>query len=144
LRAQAQLRILAGVGQEPPMHRSVCLALAALAAGAAPAFAFSAKFSWSGIGACGSTSPAFAILGAPKGATQLRFAMRDHDAPNYNHGGSTVAYSGKGGVPQGAISYVGPCPPPGQTHRYVWTIEALDPAGKSLATTQAEGRFPAR
>ena len=126
------------------MQRRLVLALLALAAGATPALAFSAKFSWSGVGACGSTSPAFAISGAPKGTAQLKFAMRDYDAPNYNHGGSTVAWSGKGGVPQGAISYVGPCPPPGQTHRYIWTIEALDAAGKSLGATQAEGRFPAK
>lgn len=118
--------------------------VAALCCAAAPALAFSAKFSWSGTAACSSTSPAFTIAGAPKGTTQLRFSMRDYDAPNFNHGGSTVAWPGKGNVPAGAISYVGPCPPGGQVHRYIWTIEALDAAGKTLATTQAEGRFPAR
>lgn len=125
------------------MSKRLCIA-AALCCAAAPALAFGAKFSWSGTSACSSTSPAFAISGAPKGTTQLRFSMRDFDAPNFNHGGSTVAYSGKGGVPVGAISYVGPCPPGGQAHRYIWTIEALDAAGKTLATTRAEGRFPVR
>ncbi len=124
--------------------RKLILATAFALLSTAPAFALSASFSWAGIGACGSTSPAFRISGAPKGTTQLRFAMRDYDAPNFNHRGSTVAYAGKGGVPQGAISYIGPCPPAGQVHRYIWTIEALDAAGATLATTRAEGRFPVK
>ncbi|HEV7259465.1 MAG TPA: phospholipid-binding protein [Bosea sp. (in: a-proteobacteria)] len=108
------------------------------------AHAFSASFTWSGIGACGGTSPAFTIRSAPKGTASLRFAMRDYDAPNFRHGGSTVGYDGKGRVAQGAISYVGPCPPPGQTHRYIWTIEAVDGSGKVLGQAEAEGRFPLR
>lgn len=106
--------------------------------------AFSAAFSWSDIGPCGGTSPAFTIRAAPKGTTSLRFGMQDYDAPNFRHGGSTVAFDGKGGVARGAISYVGPCPPPGQQHRYIWTVEALDASGKLLGTTSAEGRFPTR
>ncbi len=107
------------------------------------AAAFSASFSWSGIGACGRTSPAFTILDAPQGTESLRFTMNDKDAPNFRHGGSTVPYSG-GSVPEGAIGYIGPCPPAGATHRYVWTIEALDKSGKTIARTAAEGRFPVR
>jgi phosphatidylethanolamine-binding protein (PEBP) family uncharacterized protein len=67
--------------------------------------------------------------------------MRDHDAPNFNHGGGTVAFSGKGGVSQGAVSYVPPCPP-GGAHLYIWTIDALDQSGKKLASTEARGTFP--
>lgn len=122
------------------------LATAAVAAAMlgvpASAFAFSASFSWKGISACGGISPAFTVRNAPKGTTRLRFAMRDTDAPNFRHGGSTVAYDGKGRVAQGAISYVGPCPPTGQKHRYVWTIEALDNSGAVLARTEAQGSFP--
>lgn len=108
----------------------------------ASAFAFSASFSWKGIGACGGISPAFVVRNAPKGTERLRFAMRDYDAPNFRHGGSTVAYDGKGRVAQGAISYVGPCPPTGQRHRYIWTIEALDKSGAVLVQTEAQGSFP--
>jgi phosphatidylethanolamine-binding protein (PEBP) family uncharacterized protein len=107
------------------------------------AYAMSASFSWNGIAACSGASPAFTITQAPKGTTNLRFAMRDQNAPDYNHGGGTVALSGNQ-VPQGAISYRGPCPPGGETHLYVWTIEALDASGKVLATTTAQGKFPPR
>ena len=54
------------------------------------ASAFSASFSWSGIAACGNTSPAFRISAAPKGTTQLRFRMVDLNAVDYPHGESTV------------------------------------------------------
>ena len=106
--------------------------------------AFSASFSWSGIRACGGTSPAFTIQHAPEGTVSLRFVMIDKDAPNFRHGGSTIPYNGSGRVPEGAIDYIGPCPPAGAIHRYVWTIEALDRSGKNIARASAEGRFPVR
>lgn len=120
------------------------LGLAAVLALAATcdAAAFSAVFSWSGIGACGGTSPAFTIGDAPKGTASLRFMMRDRDAPQFQHGGGVVPYSGAGSVPQGAITYIGPCPPAGARHRYIWSIEALDKDGKTLARTTSEGPFP--
>ncbi len=105
------------------------------------ASAFSASFSWSGIRACGRTSPAFTIQDAPEGTERLRFVMIDKDAPNFRHGGSTIPYNGSGRVPEGAIDYIGPCPPAGTTHRYVWTIEVLDRSGKTIARATAEGSF---
>ena len=108
------------------------------------ASAFSASFSWSGIRACGRTSPAFTIQGAPEGTASLRFVMIDKDAPNFKHGGSTIPYNGSGRVPEGAIDYIGPCPPAGTTHRYEWTIEALDRSGKIIARTTAGGSFAVR
>jgi hypothetical protein len=63
------------------------------------ASAFSARFSWSGVRACGRTSPAFTIHDAPKETESLRFMMNDKDAPNFRHGGSTVPYNGSGRVP---------------------------------------------
>jgi phosphatidylethanolamine-binding protein (PEBP) family uncharacterized protein len=60
------------------------------------ASAFSASFSWSGIRACGRTSPAFTIQDAPEGTERLRFMMNDKDAPNFRHGGSTIPYNGSG------------------------------------------------
>ncbi|HEY1736084.1 MAG TPA: phospholipid-binding protein [Methylovirgula sp.] len=105
------------------------------------AFAMKASFSWAGIPACDKISPAFTIADAPAGTKNLRFVMHDKDAPNFHHGGSTVVYAG-GGVAQGAIDYIGPCPPGGEVHHYLWTIEALDAAGKVLAKTTVEREFP--
>jgi phosphatidylethanolamine-binding protein (PEBP) family uncharacterized protein len=103
------------------------VAAALVLAEAHEASAFSANFSWSGISACGKTSPAFTIRDAPKGTESLRFVMSDKDAP-----------------PEGEINYIGPCPPSGAVHRYVWSIEALDKSGKAIARTTTEGRFPVR
>ena len=128
------------------MIRGSSMLVVLIAAGAAlssgPALAFSATFSWKGVPACASVSPAFALSGVPKGTTALAFVMHDQQAPGFEHGGSTVAYRGGGMVPEGTITYVGPCPPPGEKHRYVWTIEARDAAGKTLGKATAAGRFP--
>ena len=102
---------------------------------------FNARFSWTGVPACSTVSPAFSISGAPPGTAALAFVLHDRDAPDFQHGGSTVPYSGKGIVARGAITYIGPCPPSGAKHRYVWTIEALDGQGAKLGTTRAAGSF---
>jgi phosphatidylethanolamine-binding protein (PEBP) family uncharacterized protein len=107
------------------------------------AFALKASFSWAGIPACDSISPAFTIADAPAGTKSLRFMMHDKDKLTFHHGGSTVVYSG-GQVPQGAITYKGPCPPEGEVHHYLWTIEALDASGHVLAKTTAAGEFPVK
>jgi len=116
----------------------VCLLTLAMSA---PAAAFTASFSWAGIPACQSVSPAFVLRDVPAGTKRLRFMMTDLDVPSFHHGGSTVPYAG-GAVPRGAIRYTGPCPPAGQRHRYRWTVEALDAAGKVLAITTATAPFP--
>lgn len=108
----------------------------------ASASAFSVRFSWRGIPPCGSTSPAFAVSGSPRGTASLAFEMRDQDAPDFRHGGSAVPYAGAAAVPRGAIAYIGPCPPAGESHTYVWTVDALDASGAGLASTTASGRFP--
>ncbi|MEW6436307.1 MAG: phospholipid-binding protein [Pseudomonadota bacterium] len=100
-----------------------------------------ASFSWAGIPACAKISPAFTISDAPPETKSLRFTLHDKDAPHFHHGGSKVAYDGRS-VPQGAISYIGPCPPAGEVHHYVWTVEALDAQGHALARTTAAGEFP--
>ncbi|HET7848030.1 MAG TPA: YbhB/YbcL family Raf kinase inhibitor-like protein [Pseudolabrys sp.] len=119
--------------------------LACLAAIAATtpsgAHAFGVKFSWAGIPACGKTSPEFHLSAVPRGATRLRFEMQDLNVPAFHHGGSTVAFTGET-VKQGAIRYIGPCPPGGERHRYRWTVEALDASGKTLAATSATATFP--
>lgn len=103
--------------------------------------ALQASFSWQGIAACQRVSPAFSVGDVPQGTKRLRFTLHDEQAPHFHHGGGSVAYSGAT-IPQGAIHYIGPCPPPGQTHHYVWTIEALDAKGHMLAKTTASASFP--
>jgi phosphatidylethanolamine-binding protein (PEBP) family uncharacterized protein len=118
------------------------LAAAASVAGLSSAHAFEASFSWKGVAACSGGSPAFTIKGAPAGTAQLRFGLKDLNAIDFPHGGSTVAYAGKGTVPAGAINYRAPCPPAGEHHKYVWTIESLDASGKVLGKTQVSGVYP--
>ena len=119
------------------------VSLAALAMMAVPgkAAAFTARFSWAGIPACESISPAFELGGVPVGAKRLRFTMTDLDVPTFHHGGSTIRYAGDA-VSRGAIRYVGPCPPAGERHRYRWTIEALDAADKVMGIATATAPFP--
>ena len=127
--------------QSPQLFGSAAMFILASMHGAS---AFSANFSWAGIRPCGRVSPAFTIRDAPKETASLRFIMSDKDAPHFKHGGSSVPYSGDGRVPEGTIDYIGPCPPAGAIHHYVWTIEALDKSSKIVARTTAEGDFPGR
>ena len=109
--------------------------------GSHDASALQASFSWHGIAACERVSPGFSVKDAPPGTKRLRFTLHDEQAPHFHHGGSSVAYSGQK-IPQGAIHYIGPCPPSGRTHHYVWTIEALDGKGHVLGKTSAGASFP--
>ena len=102
---------------------------------------FTANFSWAGIPACASTSPAFELNNVPADTRQLSFVMTDLDMPSFNHGGSTVTYTGNV-VERGAVTYTGPCPPKGERHNYRWTVQALDVAGNVLGTGTAEALFP--
>lgn len=119
-----------------------CVALALLPMSSA--VAMSASFSWSGTTACSSTSPAFKLGEVPAGTKTLAFSMVDQDRPNYNHGGGKVAYAGSNSIAKGAFSYTGPCPPAGEQHTYVWTVEALDGSGKVLATARTRAKFPVK
>ncbi len=101
----------------------------------------SVRFTWAGIPACASTSPAFELGGVPAGTKSLSFTMTDLNVPTFHHGGSTIAYTGDA-VSRGAISYTGPCPPHGEHHNYRWTVQALDAAGKVLDTGSADAMFP--
>lgn len=121
--------------------RILFVTLACLASHAA--LAMRAAFSWQDIAACQHVSPAFSVTDVPAGTQRLRFTLRDAQAPHFHHGGSSVVSSGAK-IPQGAIHYIGPCPPPGETHHYVWTIEALDAKGHALAKTSAAGDFPVK
>jgi phosphatidylethanolamine-binding protein (PEBP) family uncharacterized protein len=117
------------------------LAMLTLTVVAAGAETFSVHFSWAGIPACEETSPAFELAGVPAGTRRLSFNMTDLDVPTFHHGGSAIPYEGSA-VKRGAIRYIGPCPPGGQRHRYRWTVQALDAAGKVLGTATATATFP--
>jgi phosphatidylethanolamine-binding protein (PEBP) family uncharacterized protein len=102
---------------------------------------FAVDFTWEGTAKCfDPKSPPFSVSGVPAGTKVLRFAMKDLDAPNFPHGGGSVAYSGQSRIERGAFGYKGPCPP--QQHSYQWTVEAQDGAGKTLATATATKTFP--
>ncbi len=107
---------------------------------ASSAGAMSLSFSWAGIASCGSSPPAFTLSGVPSGTKQLAFNMIDLSYNNYNHGGGTIAYQGNK-VPAGSFSYTGPCPRPGP-NMYQVTVQALDGAGKVLATAVTTRPFP--
>lgn len=121
----------------PLVVAALSLAIVQLA-GAALAYAFSANFDW-----C-SGSPNFALRDVPEGTVTLQFAMTDLDKPSFHHGGGTVGYRGQSEVPCGAFAtgFVGPAPPPGETHTYEFIIKALAQDGTVLATTTARKRFP--
>jgi phosphatidylethanolamine-binding protein (PEBP) family uncharacterized protein len=69
-------------------------------------------FSWVGIPACASISPAFEVGSVPAGTRRLSFTMTDLNMPTFHHGGSTIAYD-ENAVSRGAIRYTGLCPPRG-------------------------------
>lgn len=121
--------------------RAAAITALAFAAMSARADAFGARFSWAGIPACAKISPAFTLAGVPAGTKTLAFVMHDLDAPAFHHGGSSVAFTGDT-VAQGAIHYIGPCPPGGAHHRYRWSVEARDASGKVLATASVTQTFP--
>ncbi|HRJ69699.1 MAG TPA: phospholipid-binding protein [Beijerinckiaceae bacterium] len=103
--------------------------------------ALSLKASWGSAAGCGGQSPAFVLGAVPKGTAKLDFKMVDLDLPSYPHGGGSVAFAGKSSFAAGEVfgafsSYRGPCPPPGQTHRYEWSVQAIDAAGKVLGTAK--------
>jgi hypothetical protein len=122
----------------------VAAVLLAVSAGTGAAQApLTVHFSWAGTAACATKPPAFKIGGIPAGTKKLRFAMKDLDKPSFDHGGGTIDYAGGGEIPAGAFFYTGPCPP-GGAHRYQWTVQALDGAGRVIATGQAIKPFPPR
>jgi Raf kinase inhibitor-like YbhB/YbcL family protein len=84
-------------------------------------------------------SPAMAWSGAPEGTVTLALSLDDPDAGRYpfTHWlawalppegalaeGEAAPAEGRNDF--GAPGFRGPCPPPGKTHRYVFTLYALD------------------
>ena len=122
----------------------------ALAGFALPASAFELSFRWGATPACDGgrpavvDSPEFALANVPPGTRVIAFEMIDLAAPDFRHGGGTVAYAGNDLVPAGAFRYLGPCPPAGP-HRYRWTATARDRGttfGRTLGEASASRSFP--
>jgi phosphatidylethanolamine-binding protein (PEBP) family uncharacterized protein len=104
--------------------------------------AFTATVAWGSGAGCSGQSPAIRLASVPKGTASLDLKMTDLNMPSFNHGGGSVAFDGKTSFAAGELfgmfsSYRGPCPPPGSTHRYQWTISAKDSSGKVLGTANA-------
>jgi Raf kinase inhibitor-like YbhB/YbcL family protein len=95
------------------------------------------------------TSPPLEWSEVPEEAAALRLTVTDPDAPsgNFVHWkvsgiDPSATGVGEGEVPTGGTEeensfgqteYGGPCGPPGESHRYVWTVEALSREGEVLA-----------
>jgi Raf kinase inhibitor-like YbhB/YbcL family protein len=73
----------------------------------------------------------------PKGTVELAITLEDPDAPSgtFVHwvawgidptAGALPEETLPDGVIEGDPSYLGPCPPPGDPHRYRFTLYALD------------------
>jgi phosphatidylethanolamine-binding protein (PEBP) family uncharacterized protein len=89
------------------------------------------------------TSPSFKLNGVPKGTAYISLQMVDRQS-SYNHGGGEVPYKGEGVIACGAIpsGWIGPFPPNGEVHTYVFILKALDANRNSLGTTSAARKFP--
>lgn len=113
---------------------------------ALPAWAddFAIAFGWDGIERCSSTPPEIAVLNVPDGTASFEVKMVDLDFTAYNHGGGTAPNTGDGSIVEGdyeTSNYRGPCPP-GTTHTYEFTVQALDAGGATLGTATAKADFP--
>jgi len=114
-----------------------CLAMMA----SGPAAAFAIAFEWGETKPCSDArSPPFVLRDVPADTAKIRFLMIDRDAPQYFHGGATIAFTGETALPYGAFKYKGPCPP--VPHTYEFRAEAIDASGKVIAKARASRRFP--
>lgn len=111
---------------------------------------FAISFEWGNIPLCTSgqpnsvPNPKFVLSAVPEGTKFIQFTMTDLDAPNYNHGGGTIEYTGNNIIEPGAFTYLSPCPPSG-SHRYQWTATAKEKTGflsGSIGTAKAVKIYP--
>lgn len=111
---------------------------------------FSISFEWGNIPLCTSgtpntvPNPKFILSNVPEGTKFIQFTMTDLDVPNYDHGGGTVAYTGKNIIEPGAFKYSSPCPPNG-SHNYEWTAKAKKKKGLfggSVGKAKAKKSYP--
>ena len=86
------------------------------------------NYEWTSQTNCSNQSPEIRLTGIPAGTQKLRVNVVDTTVA-YDHGGGTVSYTGTNVIPAGKLSsFRGPCPP-GSTHQYSMTIDAIDASG---------------
>jgi hypothetical protein len=106
------------------------------------AHAFSARIAWGPGAACSAQAPQIVLSKVPAGTKAFDARMVDLNMPSFDHGGGKIEFTGKTSFAPGEAfgffsTYRGPCPPRGSVHRYQWTINALDGAGKIIGTARA-------
>jgi phosphatidylethanolamine-binding protein (PEBP) family uncharacterized protein len=101
-------------------------------------------FSWDGIKACTHESPEIRVARIPDGTVELQVMLKDISLPAYNHGGGSVKHDGSGIIPAGAltIGYNGPCPPPGERHKYDFWVMARNGEGVIIGFGKSRQYFP--
>ena len=100
-------------------------------------------FVWQPSDRCSNRSPEIRVANIPSAAKTLWVKLKDREVPTWNHGGGNVTYDGSGVIPAGALKngYNGPCPPSG-SHRYEFTVQAVDAAGVVVGSGKKALSFP--
>ncbi len=119
----------------------------------APGHAIPARYTCDGA----DVSPPLRWTTPPPGTRSLALAVVDLDtSPPFRHwrlagipprvrrlaAGTRVGRSGPNDF--GRVGYGGPCPPPGQTHRYRFELSAVGPGGRLLARATLVGTYRRR
>jgi len=101
------------------------------------------EFSWKGIKKCSNRSPEIRVKNIPPNTKYFKVTLKDLDVPTWNHGGGTVKNNNSGIIPAGSLKdgYNGPCPPSG-SHKYEFTVKALDKKRVVLGIGKAVKMFP--
>lgn len=133
---------------DPPIPTEPVLASLQLVAPWRDGAAVSARYTCDG----DDLSPPLTWSNVPADTVELAITVTDLDAPEFVHWvvfGIPVGVTGlvEGAAPSGAslwpngggsVGYVGPCPPIGEEHRYLFTVHALnqqlEPADEMTAT----------
>ncbi len=102
------------------------------------------SFDWEGIEDCTHASPEIRVRQIPDGTTEFHVRLKDIDLPVYNHGGGMVVHDGSGIIPAGALQlgYNGPCLPPGERHKYEFSVMAKDANGEIIGFGRSRQSFP--
>jgi len=135
------------MGTKRKFYWALTLALVMGFAKSATAEGFSFTFEWGNIPLCNTgypnvvPNPVFSLSNVPQGTKTIEFTLTDKDAPSYDHGGGSVAYTGKNTLQPGAFEYESPCPPGGK-HTYEWSAAAEDANGKTLGKAKAKKKYP--
>ncbi|MDY6842678.1 MAG: YbhB/YbcL family Raf kinase inhibitor-like protein [Thermodesulfobacteriota bacterium] len=100
-------------------------------------------FTWTEEHRCSSKSPEIKVSGVPEEATHFKVNLVDLDVPFWNHGGGTTENDGSGVIAEGTLKegYNGPCPPSG-SHRYEFTVNAVDANENIIGTGKKMKQFP--